>query len=99
MKSLQRMNLDPVITQKLFNKRFSTAKDVLVATEFELVEALDLPYHLVEQLALHVSSNVAPQAVTVSPDFVSGRLQSASFAAAACIRKSMTLQIFYTISA
>ena len=60
------MNLDPIVAQKLANKRLSTAKDVLIATEFELAEALDLSYQCVEQLTLHVSSCVAPRPTTVS---------------------------------
>ena len=59
------MSLDPLIAQKLKNKRFTTAKEVLTATQLELVEALDLSHDQVEQLLLQVSTYVAPQSETV----------------------------------
>lgn len=60
------MNLDPCVAQRLKNKRFLTAKDVLTTTQLELVEALDLSYDQVDQLLLQVSTQVAPQPATVS---------------------------------
>ena len=59
------MNIDPAILQKLKSRRFGTARDLLTATQLELVEALDLSYDQVEQLLLHVSTCVAPQSATV----------------------------------
>lgn len=59
------MNLDATIAQRLRSKRFLTAKDVLVATQLELVEALDISYGQVEQLLLQVSTCIAPPVATV----------------------------------
>ena len=60
------MNLDPVILHKLVNRRLFTAKDLLVATHLELVEALDNSYENVENLILFVSNAIAPRVSTVS---------------------------------
>lgn len=59
------MSIDSAILHKLKSKRFATARDLLAATQLELVEALDLPHDQVEQLLLHVSTCVAPQSATV----------------------------------
>ena len=60
------MNLDPVILHKLLSKRLFTAKDLLVATQLELVEALDISFEAAEHLVLVVSECIAPRASTVS---------------------------------
>ena len=72
-RALQRMGIDPVVLQKLVNKRVSTAKDLLSATQLELVEGLDLPFEAVEQLICHVCRHVAPSPSTVPA--VTGLLQ------------------------
>ena len=65
-RALQRMSIDPAVLQRLANKRLFTAKDLLIATQLELVEALDIPFRAVEELVLHVSTHIAPQTSTVT---------------------------------
>ena len=60
------MTLDPVILHKLVNRRLFTAKDLLVATQLELVEALDISFEAAKHLVLIVSEAMAPRASTVS---------------------------------
>ena len=59
------MNIDPTVLQRLVNRRVLTAKDLLTATQLELVEALDLPFETIQQLVLHVCGHIAPIALTV----------------------------------
>ena len=59
------MNLDPMVLHKLVNRRLFTARDLLTATQLELVEALDLPFETVESLVIFVSNAIAPSASTV----------------------------------
>ena len=54
-----------MVLRKLVNRRVLTAKDLLTATQLELVEALDLPFETIEQLMLHVCGHISPNAVTV----------------------------------
>ena len=64
-RALQRMNIDPTILQKLTNRRLFTAKDLLIATHLELVEALDIPFQAAEELLLYVCNQIAPASSTV----------------------------------
>ena len=65
-RALQRMSIEPGVLQKLVNKRVSTARDLLSATQLELVEGLDLSFEAVEQLIFHVCQHVAPSPSTVA---------------------------------
>ncbi len=53
---------------------------MLIATHMELVEALDLPFDAAEQLVLHVCSQIAPSALTVSESEVHLKVLSAATA-------------------
>lgn len=64
-RALQRMNIDPIILQKLTNRRLFTARDILIATHLELVEALDIPFQAAEELLLYVCNQIAPASTTV----------------------------------
>jgi tartrate dehydratase beta subunit/fumarate hydratase class I family protein len=64
-RALQRMSIDPTILQKLTNRRLFTARDLLIATHLELVEALDIPFQAAEELLLYVCNQIAPASSTV----------------------------------
>ncbi len=64
-RALQRMNIDSAILQKLTNRRLFTARDLLIATHLELVEALDIPFQVAEELLLYVCNQIAPASSTV----------------------------------
>lgn len=64
-RALQRMNIDPTILQKLTNRRLFTARDLLIATHLELVEALDITFQAAEELVLCVCNQIAPISSTV----------------------------------
>ncbi len=64
-RALQRMNIDSTILQKLTNRRLFTARDLLIATHLELVEALDIPFQAAEELLLYVCNQIAPASSTV----------------------------------
>lgn len=64
-RALQRISIDPTILQKLTNRRLFTARDLLIATHLELVEALDIPFQAAEELLLYVCNQIAPASSTV----------------------------------
>lgn len=66
------MGLEPVTLQKLVNKRFFTAKDLVIATHSELVETLDISFQAAEELVLQVCSQIAPNPLTVRMNCCSG---------------------------
>ena len=59
------MSIDPVVVQRLASRRLFTARDLLIATQLELVELLDIPFEAAEELVLHVCSQIAPSSSTV----------------------------------
>lgn len=76
------MGLEPVTLQKLVNKRFFTAKDLVIATHSELVETLDISFQVAEEVVLQVCSQIAPNPLTVSMDCCSG---------SGCLTEELTL--------
>ncbi|KAA6429298.1 MAG: DNA repair RAD51 protein 2-like [Trebouxia sp. A1-2] len=69
------MNIDPIILQKLTNRRLFTARDILIATHLELVEALDIPFQAAEELLLYVCNQIAPASTTVLDLHARAKLQ------------------------
>ncbi|DBB05144.1 TPA: hypothetical protein ACH3X3_010395 [Trebouxia sp. C0006] len=74
-RALQRMNIDPTILQKLTNRRLFTARDLLIATHLELVEALDITFQAAEELVLCVCNQIAPISSTVLDLHARAKLQ------------------------